>query len=123
MQRLLSYIVGGLLMSSLNRWIYLQGFDRLVMCYWMAGSPGGCCLYGWHHHPRLDRAERNRLRVETIPWHAPNDCRQTFSIIFNIALASRLLLIEGAVLMLHLAGFFAIIIPLWVMAPRAHPHV
>jgi choline transport protein len=26
---------------------------------------------------------------------------------------------EGAVLILHILGFFAIIIPLWVMAPRA----
>lgn len=42
-----------------------------------------------------------------------------FSIIFNTALASRLPLIEGAVLILHILGFFAIIIPLWVMAPRA----
>jgi hypothetical protein len=47
----------------------------------------------------------------------------TFSISFNTVLASRLPLIEGTVLILHLAGFFAIIIPLWVMAPRAHPQV
>jgi choline transport protein len=46
-----------------------------------------------------------------------------FSIIFNTLLATRLPLIEGTVLILHLAGFFAIIIPLWVMAPRAHPHI
>jgi choline transport protein len=46
-----------------------------------------------------------------------------FSIVFNTVLAARLPLIEGTVLILHLAGFFAIIIPLWVMAPRAHPHV
>lgn len=42
-----------------------------------------------------------------------------FSIIFNTVLASRLPLIEGLVLILHILGFFAIIIPLWVMAPRA----
>ena len=38
-------------------------------------------------------------------------------------LAARLPLIEGTVLILHLAGFFAIIVPLWVMAPRAHPSI
>ncbi len=47
----------------------------------------------------------------------------SFSIVFNTVLASRLPLIEGTVLILHLAGIFAIIIPLWVMAPRAHPSV
>ena len=46
-----------------------------------------------------------------------------FSIVFNTFLATRLPLIEGTVLILHLAGFFGIIIPLWVMAPRAHPHI
>ncbi|KAK5064929.1 hypothetical protein LTR84_000763 [Exophiala bonariae] len=43
-----------------------------------------------------------------------------FSITFNTVLASRLPLIEGLVLILHILGFFAIIIPLWVMAPRAN---
>lgn len=46
----------------------------------------------------------------------------SFSIIFNTVLAVRLPLIEGIVLILHVTGFFAIIIPLWVMAPRATPH-
>ena len=45
-----------------------------------------------------------------------------FSIVFNTALAVQLPLIEGIVLILHFAGFFAIIIPLWVMAPRADAH-
>jgi choline transport protein len=46
-----------------------------------------------------------------------------FSILFNTVLATRLPLIEGVILILHLAGFFVIAIPLWVMAPRADPHV
>lgn len=46
-----------------------------------------------------------------------------FSIIFNTSLASRLPLIEGVVLILHVLGFFAIIIPLWIMGPRAKPEV
>lgn len=45
------------------------------------------------------------------------------SISFNTVLAARLPLIEGIVLILHVAGIFVIIIPLWVMAPRADPHV
>lgn len=46
-----------------------------------------------------------------------------FSIFFNTVLASRLPLLEGTVLILHVLGFFAIIIPLWVMAPRAKADV
>jgi choline transport protein len=68
------------------------------------------------------------LNVTDYVWHNWHGTLLTiaviaFSIIFNTMLASRLPLIEGIVLILHLAGFFAIIIPLWVMAPRAHPRV
>lgn len=38
---------------------------------------------------------------------------------FNTALAVRLPLIEGIILILHVAGFFGVFIPLWVLAPRA----
>jgi len=37
-----------------------------------------------------------------------------FSSLFNTLLAARLPLIEGILLILHLAGLFAVIIPLWV---------
>jgi choline transport protein len=39
--------------------------------------------------------------------------------IFNTVLAHKLPAIEGAALVLHLLGFLAILIPLWVLAPRA----
>jgi ABC-type uncharacterized transport system permease subunit len=38
--------------------------------------------------------------------------------LFNIFLANHLPLVEGIILVLHIAGFVAILIPLWVMAPR-----
>ncbi|KAH8811165.1 amino acid/polyamine transporter I [Xylogone sp. PMI_703] len=41
-----------------------------------------------------------------------------FSIIFNTYLAKRLPLVEGIVLIFHICGFFAILVPLWVLAPR-----
>lgn len=41
-----------------------------------------------------------------------------FAIIFNTYLAKRLPLIEGCILVLHVCGFFAILVPLWVLAPR-----
>lgn len=42
-----------------------------------------------------------------------------FSIFFNTFLAKRLPLVEAFILVLHVVGLFAIIIPLWVLAPRA----
>ncbi|KAJ9608557.1 hypothetical protein H2200_007545 [Cladophialophora chaetospira] len=43
-----------------------------------------------------------------------------FAIVFNTLLAKKLPLMEGAVLILHVVGFFAIVIPLWIMAPRGN---
>lgn len=44
------------------------------------------------------------------------------SVLFNVFLAQRLHLVEGAVLVLHVCGFFAIMIPLWVLSPTAKSH-
>lgn len=41
-----------------------------------------------------------------------------FCIVFNTSLAKKLPLIEGFILLLHVIGLFAIIVPLWVLAPR-----
>jgi amino acid transporter len=41
-----------------------------------------------------------------------------FCIIFNTFLAKRLPMVEGMVLIIHIVGFFAVLIPLWILAPR-----
>lgn len=55
------------------------------------------------------------------PWHGTllTIAAVCFAIIFNTLLAVKLPLIEGIVLVIHIAGFLAVIIPLWIMAPRA----
>ena len=40
------------------------------------------------------------------------------AIFFNTFLIKKLSMIEGLILMLHVFGFFAILIPLWVTSPR-----
>lgn len=45
-----------------------------------------------------------------------------FSIIFNTFLATKLPLVEGLVLVLHILGVFIIVIPLWILAPRNNAH-
>ncbi|EAA64875.1 hypothetical protein AN2043.2 [Aspergillus nidulans FGSC A4] len=42
----------------------------------------------------------------------------TFSIFFNTFLARNLPMVEALILIIHIVGLFAIIIPLWVLAPR-----
>ncbi|KAL4988635.1 amino acid/polyamine transporter I [Aspergillus falconensis] len=42
----------------------------------------------------------------------------TFSIFFNTFLARNLPMVEALILIIHVVGLFAIIIPLWVLAPR-----
>ncbi|KAJ9632791.1 hypothetical protein H2204_007666 [Knufia peltigerae] len=46
-------------------------------------------------------------------------CVSSCVAIFNIFLAKHLPLVEGIILVLHLAGFVAVMVPLWVMAPRS----
>jgi len=45
----------------------------------------------------------------------------SFSLFFNTLLARKLPLIEGIVLVLHIFGFFAILITMWVLGPRTPP--
>ena len=46
-----------------------------------------------------------------------------FCIVFNVFLAKRLPFIEGVLLVIYIVGFFVIIIPLWVLAPRTETKV
>ena len=65
------------------------------------------------------------LNVKDYVWHSYHGTLLTiavivFSIIFNTALAPRLPLLEIFFLILHIVGLFAIIVPLWIMAPRGN---
>ena len=46
-----------------------------------------------------------------------------FCVLFNVFLAKRLPLVETLLLVIYIVGFLAIIIPLWVLAPRASADV
>lgn len=41
-----------------------------------------------------------------------------FAVLFNTFLAQKLHLVEGSILVLHVLGFFGIMITLWVLSPR-----
>lgn len=44
-----------------------------------------------------------------------------FCAVFNTAVAKKLPVLEILVLVVHIVGLFAIVIPLWVLSPRASP--
>ncbi|QIX02550.1 hypothetical protein AMS68_008067 [Peltaster fructicola] len=54
------------------------------------------------------------------PWHATLMiiAVAVVAILFNTFFAARLPLIEGLMLIIHIFGFFAILIPVWILAPR-----
>lgn len=100
-QKMLSYLVG---------WVSAIGWQVFLasVCFMQGGIIQGLIALNDENYPFK-------------PWHATllTIGAITFAIVFNTVLAVKLPLIEGIVLILHLAGFFAVIIPLWVMAPRA----
>jgi choline transport protein len=53
------------------------------------------------------------------PWHGTLFVIATalLAFLFNTFLAQKLPLIEGCILIVHVFGFFGILIPLWVLAP------
>ena len=62
----------------------------------------------------------NVSTYEPQPWHGTLIIIAVgiFTVVFNTCLAKKLPFVEGMLLMLHVVGLFAIIIPLWVLAPR-----
>jgi choline transport protein len=90
----------------------------LCVLGWQSGTASGCFLAG---------TEIQGLIVLNYPnyvfqrWHGTLLSIAVVMIcgIFNTLLARRLPLVEGLVLILHVLGFFAIMIPLWVFAPRS----
>jgi hypothetical protein len=101
-QRFLSYLVG---------WFCVLD--------WQTGSAASAFLAGTelqvlillnHQDDYVFQARHGTLLVIAIA---------TFCGVFNTLLARKLPLVEGTVLLLHVLGFFAIIIPLWILAPRS----
>jgi choline transport protein len=84
---------------------------------WQAYLAGSCFMVGIVIQGLI------ALNVESYVWQAYHGTLLTiavvaFTIIFNTSMADRLPLLEGIMLMLHLVGIFAIVIPLWVTASR-----
>jgi choline transport protein len=100
MQKQLSYIIG---------WLCVLG--------WQTGSCIGCFLAGTQIQGLIVLNNPDYVYER---WHGT---LITIAIIFfvaffNTVLAKHLPLVEGLVLCLHIGGFIAILVPLWVLGPR-----
>ena len=91
------------------------------MLGWQAGSAAGCYLAG---------TEIQGLIVLNHPDYVPQRWHGSliaialvfFSLFINTVLARNLPSIEGIILVLHIFGFIAILVPLWVLAPLSSAH-
>jgi choline transport protein len=92
----------------------------LCVLAWQGGTASACFLAG---------TQIQGLIILNNPNYVPQAWHGTmlaigvicFCAFFNTFLAKRLPMVEGLVLILHVVGFFAVLIPLWIFAPRADP--
>jgi len=99
-QKIMSYIVG---------WYCVLG--------WQAGIAGQCTTVALQI---IGMISLNNDSYVPQAWHIVllTIADITIAVVFNSFFARKLPLVEGLVLVLHVCGFFAILIPLWVFAPR-----
>ncbi|KAF2241287.1 amino acid transporter [Trematosphaeria pertusa] len=100
-QRFLSYVVG---------WLGVLGWQTAAATVsYLAGKQiqGLILLNNASYAPKPWQGTLLIWAVLAICW------------VFNTFLSRKLPLVEGLIVILHVAGFFAVIVPLWVMADRA----
>ena len=91
----------------------------LCVLGWQAGSAAGCYLAGTEGLIILNHPDYLPQR-----WHGTLIAIALvfFSLFINTTLARQLPSIEGIILVLHIFGFIAILIPLWLLAPLGNAH-
>ncbi|KAL8688048.1 MAG: hypothetical protein Q9218_005937, partial [Villophora microphyllina] len=93
----------------------------LCVLGWQAGSAAGCYIAG---------TEIQGLIILNHPGYIPQRWHGSLiaialvlvSLFINTLLARSLPSIEGGILLLHVFGFIAILVPLWTLAPHAPAH-
>lgn len=101
-QKILSYIVG---------WLCVVGWNcgLVSIAFFTGGLIQGVIVLN-HPESYVPQAWHSTLLIIAVT---------AFAIIFNTVLAKRLPLVEALLLVLHVLGFPAIIIPLWLLSPIA----
>lgn len=93
---------------------------------------GWLCVLGWQtgaaNTAFLAGTQIQGLIILNDPSYVPERWHGTlltfavafFSVIFNTFLVKKLPLVEGIVLIVHIFGFFAVLITLWILGPRGN---
>jgi amino acid transporter len=89
--------------------IYLQLSGIAGVCFFTAGLIEALIIL--HNPTYVPQPYHSTLLIMAVA---------AFSLIFNTFLAKKLPLVEGILLLVHVCGFFAILVPLWALAPRAN---
>ncbi|KAK8029278.1 hypothetical protein PG991_006334 [Apiospora marii] len=101
-QKFLSYVMG---------WMCVLAWQTIIAstCYIAGTQVQGLLVL--NYAPRY---------YEPHPWHGTllAIALAAFGVFFNIVLARRLPLVEAGLLCIHILGFVAILVTLWVLAPR-----
>lgn len=87
------------------------------MLGWQAGIAGQCFTVALQIQGLI---VLNTSSYASQPWHAVllTIATAVCTVIFNSFFARKLPLLEGLILVIHVCGFFAILIPLWIFAPQ-----
>jgi choline transport protein len=101
-QRFLSYLVG---------WLGVLGWQTaaVMVSYLSAKQVQGLILL--NNPSYIPKAWHGTLLI----WAVLGICA-----IFNTFFSRQLPVVEGVIVVLHIVGFFAVIIPLWVLSDRSH---
>lgn len=65
----------------------------------------------------------NKADYVYMAWHGTllTIAAATFTLLFNIFLVRKLPFIEGILVVIHIFGFFAVLVTLWVLSPTGDP--
>ncbi|OWO97914.1 amino acid permease [Marssonina coronariae] len=97
--------------------------NRLDVYPGMAIWPGIVGLLGRSDDAKVSWSWIARLMLSRDGTAHSSQLPSLFGMVFNTFLVRRLPQVEGMVLVVHFLGFFAVLIPLWVLAPLNSPRV
>ncbi|KAJ4387736.1 hypothetical protein N0V93_008336 [Gnomoniopsis smithogilvyi] len=102
-QKILSYFLG---------WLSVLG--------WQANTAGAAYITGTQLQGLI---ALNKADYVYMAWHGTllTIAAATFTLLFNIFLVRKLPLIEGILVVIHIFGFFGVMVTLWVLSPTGDP--
>lgn len=116
--------------TSGGQYHWVSEFSPRKYQKFMSFVTGWLCVLGWQtgaaNTAFLAGTQIQGLIILNNPTYIPERWHGTlltfavalFSVVFNTFLVKKLPLVEGIVLIIHIFGFFAVLITLWVLGPR-----